>query len=366
MQITPYTEDLESSVRSFNQRLNAGGGNWRFPESHRPQFPKLNGRVPYQEFFLAVHAGAVRGGYLLTHNRFALRGEEVTIACGPQHNVSEGLIDPAFAMVGVIQAQDALRRQPLMYALGMGGLEKPLTKLLVAMQWAAFPVPFYFRVLSPSRFFQNIAYLRETPRKRIVLDLLHYSGLGFLGLRMAQARLHGGKAAISGTVVDSFRTWADEIWEKCRSLYALIGMRNSSTLNIFYPPEDPRFIRIRVSDANRDLGWAVLLDTQMRGHRQFGNMRVGSIVDCLAEPNDAISVVRCCTSFLEERGVDLIVTNQASSAWGKAFAASGYLKGPTNFILVLSPQLAARLDPVNDSWDAIHMNRGDGDGPINL
>jgi hypothetical protein len=95
-------------------------------------------------------------------------------------------------------------------------------------------------------------------------------------------------------------------------------------------------------------------------------MRVGSIVDCLAEPDAASSVVRCCTSFLEERGVDLIVTNQASSAWGKAFAASGYLKGPTNFILVLSPKLAARLDPVNDSWGAIHMNRGDGDGPINL
>jgi hypothetical protein len=366
MQIMAYTEDLESSVRSFNQRLTAGGGNWHFPESHRPQFPKVNGRVPYQEFFLAVHRGAVRGGYLLTHNRFALRGEEVTIACGPQHNVSEGLIDPAFAMVGVIQAQDALRRQPLMYALGMGGLEKPLTKLLLAMEWSAFPVPFYFRVLSPARFLENITYLRKAPRNRIILDLLRYSRLGFLGLRLAQARLPAGRTSITGTAVDSFAAWADQIWEECRSRYSLVGMRNSSTLDIFYPPEDARFIRLRVSSGNRDLGWAVLLDTQMRGHKQFGNMRVGSIVDCLAEPDNALCVVRCCTSFLEERGVDLIVTNQASSAWGKACISSGYLKGPTNFILVLSPRLAARLEPLKSSWGTIHINRGDGDGPINL
>ena len=126
MQIVPYTEDLEDEVRNFNQRLHAGGATgWSFPESHIPQFPKVGGRVPYQESFLAVHAGVVRGGYLLTHNQFALRGEEVEIACGPHYNVSEGLVDRAYAMMGVIQTQDALRRQPLMYALGMGGWTRP-------------------------------------------------------------------------------------------------------------------------------------------------------------------------------------------------------------------------------------------------
>jgi hypothetical protein len=154
VQITPYTEDLEAAVRSFNQRLHAKGETeWCFPESHKPRFPKIDGRVPYQEFFVTVHAGVVRGGYSLTQNQFALRGAEILIACGPQFNLSEGMIDRAYKMVGVIQVQDALRRQPLMYALGIGGLEEPFAKLLAAMGWVLLPVPFYFRVLSPSRFF---------------------------------------------------------------------------------------------------------------------------------------------------------------------------------------------------------------------
>jgi hypothetical protein len=114
------------------------------------------------------------------------------------------------------------------------------------------------------------------------------------------------------------------------------------------------------------LGWTVVLDTQMSGHKHFGNMRVGSIVDCLSHAEDAAEVVRCSSLFLEQRGVDLIVSNQASSVWGQALLAAGYLRGPSNFILALSPMLAARLKPLEGSRTSIHMTRGDGDGPINL
>jgi hypothetical protein len=95
-------------------------------------------------------------------------------------------------------------------------------------------------------------------------------------------------------------------------------------------------------------------------------MRVGSIVDCLAAPEDAVHVVNCATDFLQQRGVDILVTNQASSAWCGALAANGYLKGPSNFILALSPQLVHRLLPLKHHAAHIHMNRGDGDGPIHL
>jgi hypothetical protein len=365
VQLVPYIEDLESGVRSFNQRLRAGGATgWSFPESHIPQFPKVDGRVPYQEFFVAVDAGVVRGGYLLTHNQFALRGKEVEVACGPHYNVSDGLVDPAYAMMGVIQTQDALRRQPLMYALGIGAMDAPLTRLLTAMEWVAFPVPFYFRVLSSSRFFKNLTYFRKDPRKRIALDLLHYSGLGLVGLRVAQTRLRRIiKNSHTGTVADFFGTWADEIWEKCRSRYSLVGMRNSSTLNTFYALQDSRFIRLRISTDTHDIGWAVVLESQMRDQRHFGNMRVGSIVDCFGAPEDAVHVLNCATVFLERQGVDLLITNQASSDWCSALHANGYLKGPSNFILALSPQLGNRLQPLKNHAAHIHMNRADGGSP---
>jgi hypothetical protein len=313
-----------------------------------------------------VHAGAVRGVYSLTYNQFAVRGAEIEIACGPQYNLSEGIFDKTYKVVGAIQAQDALRHQPLMYALGMGGLEMPFPQLLAAMEWVLLPVPFYFRVLSPSVFLKNITYLRDNPRKRLAMDLLRYSGLGFLGVRVAQLRFPRIRRSASSVVVDSFGTWADNVWDACRDQYSLVGKRDSSTLNMLYPPQDPRFIRLLVSIDNREIGWAVLLDTQMRDHRHFGNMRVGSIADCLAAPEDAAYVVSCATEFLQRRGVDIIVTNQASTEWCSALAANGYLKGPSNFVLALSPQLSHRLAPLEKFASHIHMNRGDGEGPSNL
>jgi hypothetical protein len=183
---------------------------------------------------------------------------------------------------------------------------------------------------------------------------------------VAQSRLKRIRRSTSSAVVDCFATWADDIWDKCRDQYSLVGKRDSSTLNIFYPPQDSRFVRLRVSTDTRGIGWVVVLDTQMRDHRQFGNMRVGSIVDCLAAPEDAGYVVSSAREFLQQRGVDIIVTNQASTDWCSALAANGFLKGPSNFVLALSPQLADRLVPLEQYAQHIHMNRGDGEGPSNL
>ena len=109
-----------------------------------------------------------------------------------------------------------------------------------------------------------------------------------------------------------------------------------------------------------------MLDTKMSGHKHFGNMRLGSIVDCLARPDDAGCVIRCAADLLEPRGVDLIVTNQANSAWCDALSKHGFLKGPTNFVLGVSQDLFQKLQPFETVKSSIHMNRGDGDGPIHM
>lgn len=367
MEIKPYTADLEIAVHAFNQRLQARGEKrWRIPETHLQRFPKQNGRNPYQEFFLAWHDGQVRGGYLLTHGRFLVRGETLSIACGPQLNLTEGVVDPAYSMVGVMQLQDALQRQPLMYGLGMGGMNAPLTRLFTAMGWHSYPLGFYFKVCSASRFLKNVTYLRRKRSKRVALDLLRYTGVGSIGIHLLQAHFPTDKGELSASPIDLFGSWADALWEQSRQSYSLIAVRDSATLNALYPAADLRFLRLRVSEESRDLGWAVVLDTQMSGHKQFGNMRVGSIVDCLAAPADARQVIRAATEFLQARGVDMIVTNQASVAWCKALTSNGYLIGPSNFILALSPDLVKRLERLDQHKPHIHMNRGDGDGPINL
>ena len=135
--------------------------------------------------------------------------------------------------------------------------------------------------------------------------------------------------------------------------------RDAATLDQLYPPSDPRFLRVRAVG-----GWAVLLDTQMQDHKQFGDMRVGTIVDCLAPPESAADVIRAAASLLEQRGVDLIVSNQLHAAWSRALLESGFRTGPSNYLLALSPAFAEAAGGANH--DQFHINRGDGDGPIHL
>jgi hypothetical protein len=366
LEFQSYNQALEPLVKNLNRRLREGGVDLIFPETHVPRFPKQGDTPPYQEMFLLVHDGQVRGGYLLTHEQFAIAGVTESVACGPQINLSEGIIDRQYGMVGVFLVQHALSKQPLMYALGIGGMNEPQSKLLIAMGWTLYPVPFYFRVVNPEQFLANIVYLRKRNRLQVPLDFLNSTGLGRLGLRMMQFRINRTANDICGHFVGSFGKWADEIWERCREKYSLLSVRDSRTLNVVYPISSSRFLRLKVSHGSEVVGWAVMLDTQMSGHRQFGHMRVGSIVDCLALPEHASFVVQAATRFLEDRGVNLIVSNQASAAWCKALSRAGFLRGPSNYIFGISPDLAKRLPYLKEAKPRVHMNRGNGDGPINL
>lgn len=203
----------------------------------------------------------------------------------------------------------------------------------------------------------------------MMLDALAFSGLGWIGIKSIQSikRLsHGVVAGIISESVDRFSSWADEIWKQARNQYAMIAVRDALILNRLYPPGNKRFIRIKVLQQGKVIGWAVILSTKMNGHKFFGDMRVGSVVDCLALPGKEWQIVAAATGQLEHHGVDIIVTNQLHRSWCKAFVKNGYLSGPSNFIFSASQELANKLHPFEINVSRVHMTRGDGDGPYNL
>jgi hypothetical protein len=143
-------------------------------------------------------------------------------------------------------------------------------------------------------------------------------------------------------------------------------VRTAEVLNILYPPENDRFIRIRILRRDRTVGWAVLLCTRMEGSKYFGNMIVGSVVDCLAVPGEEGAVMEEAARILRRRNADVIVTNQSHSSWRRACRLAGFLEGPSNYILGTSKAFAALLHETDSRGDRIHITRGDGDGPIHL
>jgi hypothetical protein len=201
------------------------------------------------------------------------------------------------------------------------------------------------------------------------LDGLAFTGLGWLGGRAANFVLScttPSRRGLAVEQVDEFSDWADDLWQACAPEYPYCAVRDAATLKLLYPREDPRFIRLKISAAGRPIGWAVLLATDLKNHKQFGRMRLGSIVDVFARPADAEKVVVAAERLLSEKKVDLMVSNQLHASWRHALRQCGFLAGPSNFLLATSRKLTALLDTLQIAADALHVNRGDGDGPINL
>lgn len=335
----PYTPEWRGAVAEFNGRIATSG--FEFPTEFAG------------EATLAVEDGLhVRGAYILRKQSFSLGGEPAVVA-HYRLPLSEGTVNRTYAMLGVQLLRHALQRQPMLYAIGMGGLDRPLPRMLRAAGWTLHLVPFHFKVVHPYAFLRQIRPLRRTVARRLALDTLAFSGLGWLALRLLQP---GVSATGTAKTASLFGGQEDRLWEVCLESYPTLARRDSATLNELYG--EARFHRLRVGES----GWVVMLDTQMKDDPYFGNLRLGSIVDGMALPGQTGEVVREATAFLERRGVDLIVSNQAHRSWVEALEAARFRPGPSNFVFAASKALTARIG----DWNLIHMNRGDGDGPIHL
>jgi hypothetical protein len=368
--VMPFTQEWTGAVQAFNARLGAGGAteeHHQAPEHPTPEWlAKIDGTRLYQEFYVATQGHAVRGAFALKHQDFSFFGATRTMAQFRQP-LSEAIVNRSFAAVGFRLLRDALKRQPLLYSLGIGSFEDPFARFLSAAKWRLHGVPFLFKITQPGRFLRLAPVLRRSPVLAAASSLAAVSGLGWVGIKASQLRSRWTpNESFESADFSDFGPWADELWEESKRSYAFSAVRDSAVLKRLYPSSSSRFIRIRVKHDSAAVGWAILLDTSMRNNRYFGNLRVGSIVDCLARPAHEHAVIAAATRMLEMRGVDVIVSNQGHYGWVKALKQCGFLSGPTNFIFAASPQLADLLTPFDQSSSRFHLNRGDGSGPIHL
>lgn len=369
--IVPHAPELRNAVEAFNQRMREGGSRWGFYVDSVPDWiPKRPDQPVWREYYLAVEdSGLVRGGYALKPQHWMIRGEPqiVTDWQGP---FSEGAVSPKYGTLGLRMVRDMLKKQPLLYSWGHGGDDEPVVEMLRKMGWVLHQTPFVLRVLQPKRFLRMNAYLRKTAKDRLRLDALAFSGLGTLGVRAMHAalRLRTPRPFFAkGEVIPRFDAWADALWERSKGDYAAIAVRNAAMMNALLPEHGwPPAIRLKVSRGKDVVGWAILMDTPMRGDARFGDLRVGSVVDVLSRLEDAPYVVAAATRELARRGVDIIVSNQAHPDWAKAFAANGYVVLKNRRLFAASPQLITAMAPFEQTARGLHLTNLDGHGPMAL
>jgi hypothetical protein len=374
--IQPYRTEHEPAVAEFNLRLRQAGEdeNMVFYRWAQPRWlPRSAESRVYNEFFVAVDGGSVRGGYALKIQQFLFPDGQIRTIGYYHHPLSEGIVNKAHAIVGTLLLRDAMQRAPLLYCLGMGGYKNPLPQMLVRLGWAHCLVPFFFRVVNASRFLKNMETLRSSAPRRFLMDFAALSGAGWAGSKLFQ----GYRALVAPRSLDAdccevasfdasdVAARVRSVWEQARQTSSFTAVRDGEALRILYPAAETHLTRIVMKRNAAAIGWAVV--GERRKDAKYGNMRVGSVVDCFALPGEMFSVVRGATRTLERQGFDLILSNQSHQDWGKAFTAAGYLPGPSNFIFAASKKLAELLAPFEEVRSTMHLTRADGDGlPANF
>jgi hypothetical protein len=363
-------QEHEEAVQDFNRRLQASSDdpNLVFSKSAVPRWlPPGNDNPVLNEFFVAVDGSSVRGAYALKQELIFIRGKGLQRVACYHHPLSEGIVDRAFASVGVLLARDALARQPFLYALGMGGTERPIARMLKALGFSLTPIPFYFRVVHPAKFLRQMQALRQERWRAILMDVAAATGTGWLGIKSIQgvASLRVRTPSFATEEVSEFSAWADELWSREKDSVSVAAVRDANTLRILHTVDLATVKSLRITRNGKAIGWAVV--GERRKDAKFGQMRVGSIVDCWASAPHAGSVVKAATRALEASGVDLIVTNQSHHVWCNAVERVGFLKGPSNFVFATSRKLTELLQPLDENRKSFHITRADGDGlPANF
>jgi hypothetical protein len=367
LRIESYGAAHETAARAFNERMRAACApvDFLLPEDAPSAAEDLTAPVVKRQY-VVLEGDIARGGVIVQEQQHWLGGE-IRKLWNVQAPLSEGLTDRKYNYVALYLMKELLRRNPLIYSVGMGSESMPYPRLLKALRWQLFEVPFFFRVCNGTTFLREARVLRTNAARRVLLNIAAFTRTGGAALRAVHAgktkRTQGGSAG--SEQFNGFGTWADEIWQQAKTDYALCGVRRQDSLTSLYPTTSQRIRKLHISLGGKPVGWAVVMISPLQDHKYFGSMRLGTIVDCMAPRAYARHVIQAATRALRDFNVDLVVSNQSHVIWTAAFADSGFLRGPSNYLFAASPQLSSAA-ALSTNQSLVHITRGDGDGVVNL
>lgn len=282
-----------------------------------------------------------------------------------QAPVSEGIIDKRYGMTAMLLLKFMQQRGSHLFVVGMGDERNPLPRLLKAGGWSVQPVPFFFLVNRPNRFLRELKLLRNNPKRRLLAAIAAGTGTGWAAIQALHARGLLAQLATGDYTIEplpAWDSWVDSIWERFRKHCSFGVARDQRTLAELYPDSDARLLRFSIRQKGRPVGWSVCFNTPMTDHNHFGNMRVATILDSIAEPGAEAATVTLTARVLKRERADLVVSNQTHLFWQDPFRRCGFRTAPSNYLLAMSPALAKAAGQDG----GIHVTRGDGDGRIHL
>jgi hypothetical protein len=361
-----YQDSDFDALERFNRRMEAGGSPHRLYREDLTKNPTadLAIRPINDSLYVAAQDDELRGGTWLREQYFQVDGALHRVGW-MKYAIAESQVDARFSMVPLVMVRGLTKQQPRLMALGMGGHDAPFARLLDAADWRSCTVPFFFLVVRPFRVLRGLTHLRGRPAMRIAMDAAAWTGAGWLGnlLYRAPALLSSAGRGLATELEPTFGSWADDLWNECRGEYHALAVRDGRALDFRFPAAGPDAVkvhRVRVRRGTDDIGW-VCAKVSEGGEfaHAFGDLRVGLLLDMLARPHDARSVLAAGVRYLEAHDVDIVVTNLSHDAWIDAARGLRFLSGPSNVAFYRAPAADELLFGSGRTPQTAHITRSD-------
>ena len=158
--IKESNQDNAGLIHVFNKDLEDHKISFRLPVP-TSGYSRTNDFIQERNFILTENKTTVRAGYTLKSQWFKVNDSLLQIGYY-YRPVSAGLFNKKYNICGVLLVNDALKRYPNIFSLGMGGVSEALPKLLKGLNWNLREVPFIFKVYHPLSFLKNIRNLKRS------------------------------------------------------------------------------------------------------------------------------------------------------------------------------------------------------------
>lgn len=359
--IQPFEPEHEPAVAAFNRRMRTGKAPSTFLLPERAKPPVRVGGITVTHHVAVDDTGEVRGGVMCMEHP-AIVGGTIRPTINIQAPLSEGIIDPAFMLVGPQLIKHVTRTCPHVFVVGMGGAANPLPRLLKALGWTLHTVPFYFRILHAGRCVRQLAPLRTSRARRLAAAVAAASGGAALGAAVVHRSAPEAKRTAAAFEAQPVTDWngSDAIWNTFAPQLKFGVLRTAATLPFFYEragsPQAWWLMR-----NGRPEGWFGLLVAKMSGNPYFGDLAVATLTDCVGTPDAVRAAPLLAARAALEKGADLVITNQQHRLVREACANAGWRSSASNFLVATSRALSAEYDV-----DTSYVTRRDGDGLTNL
>jgi len=359
-----YEPDLAEACERFTQRV--------WPKSQQPGGTggNRNETPPPRVLFL-------KGGEVIGH-----------VATAPVRLSAAGrLLDASWA-VGLMVLPEhrngpvaPLLVKSLNKAVAIGltlHVEEAALRVFTGMGWRHLGViPQYVRVLNARAFVQTFAArgrgFLTGRRQRLWAALARLSqpaavliGVGFAGLALAGALRRGRGAGASVREERTFDQSYTELAERVKHRLGVWVFRDERYLASRYGPRMDVYRLLACRRHDRLLGYCLLKMKQFQNDRRMGDIRMGTLVDCVFDPDEPgilDALLESAIALCRGEAVDIVFCSASLRPLGRRLVRHAFVAMPGTLNAAFYDGMGTMGEvPPLESW---HLMRGDSDADAN-